>query len=84
MLKVIVGIVVLVLLTIGIVWVIDKYVPKKAKPAVQLGLWALIFYLAYATFMSVYGEIQFNQLKVKDTKQLLKILKTLETLNLLT
>ena len=47
MLKVIVGIVILVLLTIGIVWVIDKYVPKKAKPAVQLGLWALIFYLTY-------------------------------------
>ena len=75
MLKVIVGIVILVLLTIGIVWVIDKYVPKKAKPAVQLGLWALIFYLAYATFMSVYGEIQFNQLKVKRYKAVIENLK---------
>ncbi|AXT21265.1 hypothetical protein D7030_03400 [Flavobacteriaceae bacterium AU392] len=28
-----------------------------------LALWALIIYLGYATFMSVYGEIKFNKLK---------------------
>ncbi len=53
-------------LTIGIVWLIDKYVPKKAKPLILLGLWILIAFLGYKTFMSVYGEIQFN--KVKDQR----------------
>ena len=75
MLKVIVGIVVVILLTIGIVWVIDKFVPKKLKPVIQLALWVLIFYLSYATFMSVYGEIQFNQLKVKRYKAVIEKLK---------
>lgn len=75
MLKVIVGIVVVILLTIGIVWVIDKYVPKKLKPVIQLALWGLIFYLSYATFMSVYGEIQFNQLKIKRYKAVIEKLK---------
>ena len=55
-----------ILLTIGIVWLIDKYAPKKSKPFILVGLWALIIYLGYSTFMSVYGpEIQFNQLKEK-------------------
>ncbi len=63
MLKVIIAAVVVVLLTIGIVYLIDKFVPKKAKPLILLGLWILIAFLAYKTFMSVYGEIQFNKIK---------------------
>lgn len=63
MLKVIIAVVAVIVVTIGIVWLIDKFIPKKAKPVIHLVLWGLIFYLAYITFMSVYGEIQFNQLK---------------------
>ncbi|MFC0605825.1 hypothetical protein [Winogradskyella pulchriflava] len=63
--KVIIAIVVIILLTIAIVWLIDKFVPKKLKPIIHLVLWALIIYLGYITFMSVYKEIQFNQLKEK-------------------
>ncbi|MDG5491464.1 hypothetical protein [Psychroserpens sp. SPM9] len=63
MLKVILVVVGLILLTIGIVWLIDKFVPKKLKPILNLVLWALIFFLGYLTFMSVYGEIKFNKLK---------------------
>lgn len=65
MLDVIIAIVVIILLTIGIVWLIDRFVPKKFKPVINLLLWGLIIYLGYITFMSVYKEIQFNQLKVK-------------------
>jgi hypothetical protein len=63
MLKVILAIVAIIIATIGIVWLIDKFIPKKIKPFLNLVLWGLIIYLAYITFMSVYGEIQFNQLK---------------------
>ncbi|WP_179353550.1 hypothetical protein [Winogradskyella vidalii] len=63
--KVIIAIVVIILLTIGIVWVIDKFVPKKIKPIINVLLWALIIFLGYITYMSVYKEIQFNQLKQK-------------------
>jgi len=65
MLNVIIAVVVIILLTIGIVWLIDKFVPKKIKPVINLLLWALIIYLGYITFMSVYQEIKFNQLKEK-------------------
>ncbi len=54
-----------ILLTVGIVWVIDKFVPTKLKPVLMIGLWALIIFLGYLTFMSVYGEIKFNQVKEK-------------------
>ena len=46
--------------------------PKKLN-LVQLGLWPNI-YLSYATFMSVYGEIQFNQ-QVKRYKVVIENLK---------
>ena len=66
MLTFIIAAIVVILLTIGIVWLIDKYVPKKMKPVILLALWVLIAFLGYKTFMSVYGEIQFN--KIKDER----------------
>lgn len=63
--KVIIFIVVIILATIGIVWLIDKFVPKKLKPVINIVLWAVIVLLGYMTFNSVYNEIKFNQLKEK-------------------
>lgn len=54
-----------ILLTFLIVWLIDKFVPTKAKPFITIALWGLIIFLGYLTFDSVYGEIKFNQLKQK-------------------
>ncbi|WP_426430286.1 hypothetical protein ACPX19_12210 [Winogradskyella sp. HB-48] len=65
---VIAAIIGIILLTILIVWLIDKFVPKKLKPVINIVLWALIILLGYMTFMSVYKEIQFNQLKVERYK----------------
>ena len=48
-----------ILLTVAIVWLIDKFVPAKAKPIITIALWALIIFLGYLTFDSVYGEIKF-------------------------
>ncbi|MDB4180688.1 hypothetical protein N9611_00370 [Flavobacteriaceae bacterium] len=64
-----------ILLTIGIVYLIDKSVPKKYKPFILVGLWTIIIYLGYITFMSIYGEIQFNQLKEKRYKVVIENLK---------
>jgi hypothetical protein len=68
-------IVAVILMTVGIVYLIDKYVPKKYKPFILVGLWTLIIYLGYITFMSIYGEIQFNQLKEKRYKVVIENLK---------
>lgn len=64
-----------ILVTIGIVWLINKFVPQKAKPIVMLALWAIIAFLAYQTFMSVYKPIQFNQLKEKRYAKVIENLK---------
>ncbi|MBU2927201.1 hypothetical protein [Winogradskyella psychrotolerans] len=61
--NIIIAIVVIIILTIGIVWLIDKFVPKKIKPVINILLWVLIIFLGYMTYMSVYREIEFNQLK---------------------
>ena len=53
----------LVALTVGVVWLIDKFVPDAFRKYILIVLYALIGFLAYQTFMSVYGEIQFNQRK---------------------
>lgn len=65
MLTIIIAIVVIILVTIGLVKLIDKFLPKKAKPILLLVLWVLIGFLAYKTFKSVYGVIEFNKVKVE-------------------
>jgi len=71
MLNVILVVVGLVVGTILIVWLIDKFVPKGLKPVLNLALWALIIFLGYLTFESVYGEIKFNNLKEKRYKKVI-------------
>ncbi|MEM6515748.1 MAG: hypothetical protein AAF688_06160 [Bacteroidota bacterium] len=71
MLNVILVVVGLILLTVLIVWLIDKFVPKGFKPVLNLLLWALIIFLGYLTFQSVYGEIKFNKLKEKRYKKVI-------------
>lgn len=61
-----------ILLTILIVWLIDKFIPAKIKPVVTLVLWGLIAFLGYQTFMSVYKPILFNQVKEKRYAQVIE------------
>lgn len=75
MLTAVLTVVGLIFLTIGIVWLIDKFVPKKVKPILNVLLWILIFFLGYLTFDSVYGEIKFNQLKKKRYVTVIESLK---------
>lgn len=63
-----------ILVTIGLVKLVDKFIPSKFKPVINIVLWVLIFFLGYQTFMSVYGPIQFNQLKEKRYAQVIKSL----------
>ncbi len=52
-----------VVLTIAIVWLINKFVSNKMRPVVHIVLWSLIVFLGYTTFMSVYNELKFNDIK---------------------
>ncbi len=54
-----------ILLTVLLVKLIDKFVPVKAKPILTIALWALIAFLGYQTYMSIYEPIKFNKVKKK-------------------
>ena len=65
MLKIIIAAIVVIGVTIGLVWLIDKYLPKKIKPFIVLALWAVIFLLGYMIFNLINDDIKFNKLKEK-------------------
>ena len=57
-----------ILVTIGLVKLVDKFIPTKFKPVLNIALWLLIGFLGYQTYMSIYEPIQFNKLKNKRYK----------------
>ena len=65
----------IIILSVLIVWLIDKYDPKKYKSLILISLWAVIILLSYMTFMSIYGEIRFNQEKERRYKVVIENLK---------
>jgi len=72
MLKFILIAVAAILLTIGLVKLVDKYIPSKYKPVLNIALWVLIAFLGYQTYMSVYTPILFNQEKNKRYAKVIK------------
>jgi hypothetical protein len=54
-----------ILVTIGLVKLVDKFIPSKFKPILNIALWVLIIFLGYQTYMSIYNPILFNQEKEK-------------------
>lgn len=71
MLTIILIVVAVILVTIGLVWLVDKFVPAKLKPLIIVALWLLIGFLGYQTFMSVYKPIQFDEAKNKRYAQVI-------------
>ncbi len=65
----------LVAVTVGLVWLIDRFIPDTFRKYILIVLYILIGFLAYNTFMSVYGEIQFNQRKQVAYKKVINSLK---------
>ena len=65
-----------IVLTVALVWLIDKFVPNKLRPVVHIFLWATIAILGYLTFMSVYEELEFN--KIKDKRYAVAIKKLID------
>lgn len=72
MLTIILVVVAVILITIGLVWLVDKFIPSKFKPFLIILLWIIIGFLSYQTFMSVYKPIQFNKIKNKRYAQVIE------------
>ena len=63
-----------ILVTIGLVKLVDKFIPSKFKPILNIVLWLLIAFLGYQTYMSIYEPIQFNKVKNKRYAEVIKSL----------
>ncbi len=66
-----------IILTIVIVWLINKFVSSKLRPIILIALWAIIGYLAYINIMSIYEPMQFSKVKNKRYGQVIENLKDL-------
>jgi len=75
MLKFILIAVAVILVTIGLVKLVDKFIPTKFKPFLSIALWLLIAFFGYQTYMSIYEPIQFNKVKDKRYAQVIESLK---------
>ncbi|WP_298555752.1 hypothetical protein [uncultured Algibacter sp.] len=64
-----------ILVTIGLVKLVDKFIPSKFKPILTIALWLLIAFLGYQTYMSIYEPIQFNKVKKKRYAVVIESLK---------
>jgi len=71
-----------ILLTIGLVKLVDKFIPSKFKPVLIVVLWVLIAFLGYSTFKSVYNPILFNQEKEKRYATVIKSLEDIRNAEL--
>jgi hypothetical protein len=78
----IIGVIVAILITIGLVKLIDKFIPNKLRPVIMIVLWIGIFALGYATFMSIYKPILFNQEKDKRYAEVIKNLEDIRNAQL--
>ena len=65
MLKIILLVVAAIFVTIGLVWLIDRFFPAKLKPVLIIVLWGLIAFLGYSIYGSIMDPIEFNKLKNK-------------------
>lgn len=72
MFKILLIAVVVILVTIGLVKLVDKFIPSKFKPFLIIALWVLIGYLGYQTYLSIYEPIQFNKVKNKRYAKVIK------------
>ncbi len=61
-----------IILTIVIVWLINKFVSSKLRPIILIALWAIIGYLAYINIMSIYEPMQFSKVKNKRYAQVIE------------
>lgn len=63
-----------ILVTIGLVKLVDKFIPSKFKPFLQIALWILIAFLGYNTFNSIFGPVEFNKVKNERYQTVIKSL----------
>ncbi|MCK0162043.1 hypothetical protein [Allomuricauda sp. F6463D] len=75
MLNLILIVVLICLVTIGLVFVIDRFLPQKVKPILVILFGILSIYLGFKIYDSINAPIEFNQVKSERFSQVINKLK---------
>ncbi len=75
MLNLILVVVVICLLTIGLVFLIDRYLPQKIKPILVIAFGLLSIFLAYKIYGSINAPIEFKKVRKERFSQVIAKLK---------
>jgi len=71
-----------IILSIGLVLLLEKFVPKKFNPIISIILWVIIVYLGYLLYKSIQGPIEFNKVKEARYAKVIKNLKDIKAAQL--
>ena len=75
MLNLIIIVVLICLLTIGLVFLIDKFLPQKIKPFLVLAFGLLSIFLGYKIYQSINAPIEFKKVRQERFSQVISKLK---------
>lgn len=75
MLNLILIVVLICLVTIGLVFLIDRFLPQKIKPVLVILFGILSIYLGYKIYDSINAPIEFNKVKTERFTQVINKLK---------
>ncbi len=78
----IVTIVLGIIICIGLVFLIEKFVPLKLTPIISILLWVIIGYLGYQLYESINAPVRFNKVKEKRYRTVIKNLKDIRAAEL--
>ncbi|MBK42497.1 MAG: hypothetical protein CMC83_01300 [Flavobacteriaceae bacterium] len=71
----VISILLAIIISLLLIWFIDRRNPKKYKPYILISLWLISFFFLFATIKSVFSEVQFNNEKIKRYKIAIENLK---------
>lgn len=75
MLNLILIVVLIALLTIGLVFLIDRFLPQKIKPVLVIAFGLLSIFLGYKIYQSINAPIEFNKVRKERFSQVIAKLK---------
>ena len=64
-----------ILFCVGLVYLMEKYVPLKYNPTISVFLWVIIVFLGYSLYKSIIGPVEFNKIKQVRYAKVIKNLK---------
>ncbi len=71
-----------IIICIGLVFLIEKFIPLKLTPIVSILLWIIIGYLGYQLYDSINAPVRFNKVKEKRYRKVIKNLKDIRSAEL--